>query len=65
MVSKKRMLKLTNILMAVILILFFSGKFTEIPYGTQEGGIISVVGAGIIGGIGISTGLLIKKYYPE
>jgi len=49
----------------IFFILLLSGNLLDIPFGTSGRGISYVKYGGIILFIGIFSGVLIKKYYPE
>lgn len=65
MVNKKRLLQINVLAMMVFYFLLLKGYLVDIPFGTHEGGIIMMKYGGIILIIGIISGLLIKKFYPE
>jgi hypothetical protein len=51
--------------MVVFHFLLLKGYLIDIPFGTHQGGIIAMKYGGIILFLGIISGILIKKYYPE
>ncbi len=65
MINKKKLLRITLLTMVIFHILLLKGYLIDIPFGTHEGGIIAMKYTGIILFLGIISGILIKKYYPE
>ncbi|WP_299056907.1 hypothetical protein [uncultured Polaribacter sp.] len=65
MITKKKILRITLLTMLLFFFLLLKGYLVEIPFGTHQGGIITMKYGGIILFMGIISGILIKKYYPE
>jgi hypothetical protein len=65
MIERKKILRISLLTMVTFHFLLLKGYLIDIPFGTHEGGIICMKYGGIILLIGIISGILIKKYYPE
>ncbi len=65
MINKKKALRISFLTMMIFFVLLLNGNLVDIPFGTSGRGISYAKYGGIILFIGIFSGVLIKKYYPE